>query len=58
MKNEGAEYALTKIGARKFSFGRAPNENKLVFVQGESGKIEFVFSELYSAKKVAPVPKG
>lgn len=51
VKNEGTEYQLTKSGDRKFSFGSA-NENELVFVPGKSGKIEFIFSELYSAKKV------
>ncbi|HJZ78962.1 MAG TPA: hypothetical protein VKD91_01410 [Pyrinomonadaceae bacterium] len=51
VKNEGTEYLLTAKGERKFSFGRA-NENELVFVPGKSGRIEFVFSELYSAKRV------
>lgn len=53
VRNEGTEYQLTKSGDRKFSFGNA-NENELVFVPGKSGKIEFVFSELYSAKRVKP----
>ena len=53
VKNEGTEYQLTKSGDRKFSFGSA-NENELVFVPGKSGRIEFVFSELYSAKRVKP----
>ena len=51
VKNEGTDYALTASGERKFSFGSA-NENELVFVQGKTGRIEFIFSELYSAKKV------
>jgi len=54
VKNEGTDYHLTSSGNRKFSFGSA-NENELVFVPGKSGKIEFVFSELYSAKKVKPI---
>jgi CubicO group peptidase (beta-lactamase class C family) len=54
VKNEGTESQLTKSGDRKFSFGSA-NENELVFVPGKSGKIEFIFSELYSAKKVKPL---
>lgn len=54
VKNEGTDYALTASGERKFSFGSA-NENELVFVQGKSGRIEFIFSELYSAKKVTAV---
>jgi CubicO group peptidase (beta-lactamase class C family) len=51
VKNEGTEYLLTAKGDRKFSFG-SENENELVFVPGKSGRIEFVFSELYSAKRV------
>jgi CubicO group peptidase (beta-lactamase class C family) len=54
VKNEGTDYELTKSGDRKVSFGRA-NENELVFVPGKDGKIQFVFSELYSAKRVKPV---
>lgn len=53
VKNEGTEYFLTAKGERKFSFG-SENENELVFVAGKSGRIEFVFSELYSAKRVKP----
>ncbi len=55
VKNEGAEYSLTAKGDRKFSFGKE-NESELVFVPGKSGRIEFVFSELYSAKRVKPGP--
>ncbi|MEK6334574.1 MAG: serine hydrolase domain-containing protein [Acidobacteriota bacterium] len=51
VKNEGTDYLLTASGERKFSFGSA-NENELVFVPGKTGRIEFIFSELYSAKKV------
>ncbi|MGZ8845872.1 MAG: serine hydrolase domain-containing protein, partial [Pyrinomonadaceae bacterium] len=51
VKNEGTEYLLTAKGDRKFSFG-SENENELIFVPGKSGRIEFVFSELYSAKRV------
>lgn len=51
VKNDGTEYLLTTRGDRKFSFGKE-NENELVFVQGKSGRIEFVFNELYSAKRV------
>ena len=54
VKNEGTEYSLTASGERKFTFGSA-NENELVFVAGKSGRIEFIFSELYSAKKVHAV---
>ena len=48
---DGKEYALTKTGDKKFSFG-AQNENEIVFVPGKSGKIEFLFTELYGAKKI------
>ena len=51
VKVEGTEHALTKSGERKFTFG-AQNENEIVFVPGKSGKIEFLFTELYGAKKV------
>ena len=51
LKLDGKEYALTKTGDRKFTFGEQ-NENEMVFVPGKSGKIEFVFSELYAAKRV------
>ena len=51
LKLDGKEYVLTKSGERKFTFG-ASNENEMVFVPGKSGKIEFVFSELYAAKRV------
>jgi hypothetical protein len=51
LKLDGTEYQLTKSGERKFTFG-AQNENEMVFVPGKTGKIEFVFSELYGAKRV------
>ncbi len=51
LRLDGKEYFLTKSGERKFTFG-ASNENEMVFVPGKSGRIEFVFSELYSAKRV------
>ena len=51
VKVEKDEFALTKSGERKFTFG-AQNENELVFVAGKSGKVEFLFTELYGAKKV------
>jgi hypothetical protein len=50
MKFDGKEYPMTKSGERKFTFG-AQNENEVVFVPGKSGKIEFLFTELYGAKK-------
>jgi CubicO group peptidase (beta-lactamase class C family) len=51
VKFDGNEYALTKSGERKFTFG-AQNENELVFVPGKDGKIDFLFTELYGAKRV------
>ena len=53
VKIDGTEHALTKSGERKFTFG-AQNENEIVFVPGKSGKIDFLFTELYGAKRVAP----
>lgn len=50
MKFDGKDYDMTKSGERKFTFG-ANNENEVVFVKGKSGKIEFLFTELYAAKK-------
>ncbi|HXS00088.1 MAG TPA: hypothetical protein VN724_05940 [Pyrinomonadaceae bacterium] len=51
MKFDGKDYAMTKSGDRKFTFG-AQNENEVVFVPGKSGRIEFLFTELYGAKKI------
>lgn len=48
---EGKEHALTKSGNRKFTVG-AQNENEIVFVPGKNGRIEFLFSSLYAAKRV------
>jgi CubicO group peptidase (beta-lactamase class C family) len=56
LKLDGTEYQLTKSGDRKFTFGSA-NENELVFVAGKNGKIDFLFSELYAAKRVQPTKK-
>jgi hypothetical protein len=50
MKFEGKEYPMTRSGERKFTFG-AQNENEVVFVPNKSGKIEFLFTELYGAKR-------
>ena len=51
MKFDEKDYAMTKSGERKFRFG-AQNENEVVFVQGKDGKIRFLFTELYGAKKI------
>lgn len=50
MKFDGKDYAMTKTGERKFTFG-AEGENEIVFVPGKSGKIQFLFAGLYGAKK-------
>ncbi|HJT27975.1 MAG TPA: serine hydrolase [Pyrinomonadaceae bacterium] len=51
MKFDEKDYAMTKSGERKFTFG-AQNENEVVFVVGKDGKIHFLFTELYGAKKI------
>ena len=51
MKFDEKDYAMTKSGERKFTFG-AQNENEVVFVPGKDGKIHFLFTELYGAKKI------
>jgi len=51
MKFDEKDYAMTKSGERKFTFG-AQNENEVVFVAGKDGKIHFLFTELYGAKKI------
>ena len=51
MKFDGKDYVMTKSGEKKFTFGEQ-NENEVVFVPGKSGKIEFLFFELYGAKKI------
>ena len=51
VKVDGNEHVMTKTGDRKFTFG-AQNEHEIVFVPGENGKIQFIFTELYGAKKI------
>ncbi|HET6974007.1 MAG TPA: serine hydrolase [Pyrinomonadaceae bacterium] len=51
MKFDEKDYAMTKSGERKFTFG-AQNENEVIFVAGKDGKIHFLFTELYGAKKI------
>jgi len=48
---EGKDYVLTKSGDRKFTYGEQ-NENELVFAPGKTGKIDFLFWELYAAKRL------
>ena len=51
VKFDGKEHPMTKTGERKFNFG-ANNENEVVFAPGKNGKIDFIFSGLYAAKRV------
>jgi hypothetical protein len=51
VKSEGKEYLMTKTGDRKFTFGEN-NENEVVFVRGKTGKIDYIFTGLYAAKRV------
>lgn len=51
VKVDGSEHQLTRSGERSFTFG-TNNENELVFVPGKSGKIEYLFTQLYAAKRV------
>jgi len=51
LKLDGQEHLLTKSGDKKFTYGEK-NENEIVFVRGKSGRIDFLFSELYSAERV------
>ena len=51
VKFDGEEHQMTKTGERKFTFG-SNNENEVVFVPGKSGRIEFIFTGLYAAKRV------
>ena len=51
VKVDGNESLMTKSGDRKFTFG-AQNENELVFVPGRNGKIQFLYTEIYAAKRV------
>lgn len=50
VKFDGKEHAMTKSGERKFTFGEQ-NESEIVFVPGKNGKIEFLSTGLYGAKK-------
>jgi CubicO group peptidase (beta-lactamase class C family) len=52
IKEEGGEFALTKVGERTFAYGDA-GENQIVFVPGADGKTEHLFMGLYAAKKAA-----
>jgi hypothetical protein len=51
MKFDGKDYPMMKTGERKFTFG-ANNENEVVFAPGKTGKIDFILTGLYAAKRV------
>jgi CubicO group peptidase (beta-lactamase class C family) len=51
MKFDGSESLMTRTGENKFTFGQS-NENEVVFVKGKSGKIGFLYTEIYAAKKI------
>jgi CubicO group peptidase (beta-lactamase class C family) len=51
VKVDGKEHELRKSGDRKFTYG-AQNENEIVFVPGNSGKIDLMFTQLYGAKRM------
>lgn len=48
LKLEGTESELKKVGDKRFTYGEG---EEIVFVAGPSGKIEYLFTGLYSAKK-------
>src|ERR1044071_547411 len=50
LKDAEAEYALTKTGAQRLSFGDAL-ENDIAFVPGSDGKMEYIFTGLYSGRR-------
>ena len=51
MKFDGSESLMTRTGENKFTFGPS-NENEVVFVKGKSGEIQFLYTEIYSARKI------
>jgi CubicO group peptidase (beta-lactamase class C family) len=50
LKDEEAEYPLTKTGAQRLSFGDKL-ENDVALVAGTDGKTEYIFTGLYSARR-------
>ena len=50
LKDADAEYALTKTAAHRLSFGDAL-ENDVALMPGADGKIEYIFTGLYSARR-------
>ncbi|HEY7544674.1 MAG TPA: serine hydrolase [Blastocatellia bacterium] len=52
LRFDGAEHPLKRVDKLKFVFG-ASDENEIAFVRGADGNIEYLFADLYAAKKVA-----
>jgi hypothetical protein len=50
LKEEDSEYALTKTGDYRLSYG-ATLENDIAIVTGPDGKAEYIFTGLYSARR-------
>jgi hypothetical protein len=44
---------LTRVGDHRFSYGAA-GEGEIVLVPGADGKAQYLFTGLYSAKKIQP----
>ncbi|HEX8843323.1 MAG TPA: serine hydrolase domain-containing protein [Pyrinomonadaceae bacterium] len=51
LKDAQAEYALTKTGERRLSFGDSL-ENDVALVPGKDGRVEYIFTGLYSARRI------
>ena len=51
LRQEGREFPLTRTGARQFSFGPG-GESEIVLIPGPGGKVEYLFSNIYAARKV------
>jgi hypothetical protein len=52
LRFDGAEHPLKRVDRLKFVFG-ASDENEIAFVRGADGNIEYLFADLYAAKKIA-----
>lgn len=50
LKDSDSEYALTKTGETRLSFGDSL-ENDVALVPGSGGRIEYIFTGLYSARR-------
>jgi CubicO group peptidase (beta-lactamase class C family) len=52
LKEEGAEHELKKTGEQRFSWGNTL-ENDVILLPGTDGKIEYIFTGLYSARRIS-----